>query len=192
MGCCGDKIKQVKNIVKGAVISLLPLPTSIMANRRMAICNECEFQTWLLVHEFVGWLKEHGIEIIDAFSNLEKLSNLPIKEERLHTSKYCARCKCPIESKSRVKDSDCIEDKWIGTTMAVNKEARQKQWVQCCSCQDNRFEDIRGVCGITKQFYPTKFEIPPRQSEVKLSSGETFIIKEMVSDCPKEKWILFN
>jgi len=190
MGCCGEKTvtNTIKDIVTGTARRLLP--PSELARRRLGICDGCDKLTWLLPHEYVAWLAGHGIEVLENFTQLENLPDLPKKEHRPLAGKYCMRCKCSVEGKSRVPGTDCIEGRWKVLEMDMTDDERKRRWKICRNCGDNRLENIRGVCRLARGYWPARSKQPARQKEVVLASGERVIIREMVGDCPVKNWDL--
>ena len=121
MGCCGKhsgKIQTVKNIVSGHVNRLFDQVFMVRgelynsAQKRQAVCQTCEYQTWLKKAKYLDWLKANGIEV---FKNLDDLTALPPLEKQPFEpgkSMFCQLCKCWIPAKAYAKDAKCPKNKW--------------------------------------------------------------------------------
>jgi hypothetical protein len=118
MTCCGGKVVgQAVAIAKGN----LRLATDTIGltkpyeftDKRIRICRICEQGTWLTMAEYATWLKEHGLEVVKNFTDLEKLPPLPKYElDNKRRNLFCRLCKCYIPAKARVADMKCPLDKW--------------------------------------------------------------------------------
>ena len=188
MSCCG----KIKNIVAGTAKRLLS--PSELARHRLEICDRCEFQTWLLPHEYAVWLAGHGIEVRKNFTQLEKLPDLPKKEYRPLAGKYCMRCKCALNGKVRENGEICTEKMWDmlleGSTMEITAEERKRRWKICRNCGDNQLGGTPGICDRARAFLPTRTKEPSRQQTVELPSGDSIVIEGEVDSCLAGKWDL--
>ncbi len=198
MGCCGDnkkkgRIKVAEDIVEGAARRLWP--ASEMARWRMEICDGCDKSTWFTLPEYLAWLAENGIKVFKNFAQLEKLPPLEIKEYHTFAELYCSICKCNLDGKTRVPDSECLLDHWKVLDSVLTKAERIRRFYICCRCSDNRLEvkddnrGLRGVCRLSRGFYPTA-KPSNRQVEAVLPNGEPVVIEEMTGDCLADKWAL--
>ncbi|OHB56429.1 MAG: hypothetical protein A2Y12_06245 [Planctomycetes bacterium GWF2_42_9] len=124
MSCCDKKIisgkdavakiKKIKSIAEG--FAKLAASKAGMkfeyAKERLAICESCEYVTWLKDAEFAAWLNENKIEVLRNLESLEKLNDLPLKPHRALTRRYCVKCKCNILAKVHSKEEKCPEERW--------------------------------------------------------------------------------
>ncbi len=198
MDCCGDKkkgrIEVAKAIVEGTARRLLP--ATELARLRMNICEGCDKSTWFMIFEYLAWLAKNGTEVFENFAQLENLPPLPIKEYHRFAELYCSVCKCNLDGKTRVPDSECLLDHWKVLDSVLTKAERIRRFNICCRCINNRLEvkdnnkGLRGVCNLSRGFYPTPSKPSSRQIEVVLPNGEPAVIKEMTGDCLADKWAL--
>ncbi len=199
MSCCGDKenktvTDKTLEIIEGMALRLLP--ASELARRRMEICEGCDKSTWFTLPEYLAWLAKNGIEVFKNFEQLEKLPPLPIREYHSYAELYCSVCKCNLDGKTRVPDTECLLDQWKVLDSVLTKAERIRRFRICCQCSDNRLEvkdnnkGLRGVCNLSQGFYPTPAKPSNRQVEVVLPNGEPAVIKEMTGDCLADKWAL--
>ena len=118
MGCCGKFIRKGFEIVNGNVLYFadknfnLPREKYKYADGRIAICRDCEKQTWLTRREYFGWLKDNGIDVLKNIDQLEKLPDLPAGDRGQGRNLFCKICKCFIPAKAYVEDEKCPLDKW--------------------------------------------------------------------------------
>ena len=125
---CGGCGKEIVSIVKGFTAvtedmlkELFDVEVEIpeWAQQRLERCRECGGgETHLTVGEFAGFLTRHGVEIVKAWGDLEKLPRLPRKEERDGTKMFCRHCKCWCDAKARVKNEKCIMGRWSDIEVA--------------------------------------------------------------------------
>lgn len=114
MGCCGETIKQVKNMAVG-YSSLASDIKYDSTDLRISKCHSCDEQTWLSSSEYAAWLLRHGIKVLTNFSQLEKLPKLPKYEQGPgRRNLYCRICKCFVPAKARAEGAKCSLGKWEG------------------------------------------------------------------------------
>ena len=121
MGCCGGqsgKLAKAGSIVKGytsyGLHKIFHVEGELYkgAKKRQAICQSCEFQTWLKKAEYLKWLTANGIDIAKEFTDLTRLPMLDKHDFEPGRSLFCRLCKCWIPAKAYSKDEQCPKDKW--------------------------------------------------------------------------------
>lgn len=121
MGCCGGhsgKVAKAGSIVSGHANRLFDQVFMVRGKRyrraeqRQAICQSCEFQTWLKKAEYLKWLTANGIDIVKEFTDLTRLPMLDKHDFEPGRSLFCRLCKCWIPAKAYSKDEQCPKDKW--------------------------------------------------------------------------------
>ena len=109
MTCCGKTRQKVKNIAKGYT-ALITGKHYEFADVRIAVCRECEFNTWMTEIEYAKWLFKNGIKVLTNFTDLTKLPMLP--KQNTGRTIWCRLCKCNVPSKANVTDEECPLNKW--------------------------------------------------------------------------------
>jgi len=108
MPCCG---KKVANIVIGNVKNLIGKPNA-SAKEKMAICEDCEYITWMCGLEYVGFLAKNGLNVVKNKLDLTLIPLLPKQKEDFGRHAYCRLCKCLLAGKTQVKNEKCPFEKW--------------------------------------------------------------------------------
>jgi len=115
MGCCG-KTKSVLKKGKHIAIGYTNLARGKkyeFTDSRVRLCQLCDDNTWLTLKEYANWLKQHGIEVLTNFTQLEKLSPLPKHSlDNKRRNLFCRLCKCFIPAKAKVENEKCLLNKW--------------------------------------------------------------------------------
>ena len=112
MGCCGKIVHQSLNIAIGYT-NLAIGKKYRFTDARIRACRDCDENTWMTALEYSAWLLSHGIEVIENYTQLEKLPKLPKhKMSKKRQKIYCQICKCYIPAKARVKDMICPMGRW--------------------------------------------------------------------------------
>ena len=112
MGCCGKTISKGKDIAVGTIRHAVGIKYE-HTDERIRTCWTCDEQTWLSGKEYMAWLFKNGIEVLENFTQLEKLPKLPKHEqEKGRRRLYCRICKCFIPGKARVENENCPLGKW--------------------------------------------------------------------------------
>ena len=119
MSCCGDgKIKTVRQIAQGYVnlfieqqfdLNIWKCPDT---DRRIRICQSCEFNTWLKKTDYLAYIPKHLWTIIKNFEDMTRLPDLPKEDNASGKRLFCQKCKCYITAAARVQDKKCPESKW--------------------------------------------------------------------------------
>lgn len=117
---CGGCGKKAVQIVTGTVQSFVNnvFDKDIAEYKdwpnRERVCHSCEHGTWLSLKEYSQWLIQHGIEVLKHFEDLTVLPDLPSKPKmpKIHKKIYCRKCKCDIQKKSMITDSECPLNRW--------------------------------------------------------------------------------
>ena len=116
MRCCGEGIKNIVSKSANIAIGYVKLAAHEKyeyPDKRVRICQQCEWNTWMKFSEFIKWLKEQGIIILTHLHELEKLPLLPKQElSKDRRNLFCRKCKCFIPAKAKVKKEKCPEGKW--------------------------------------------------------------------------------
>jgi len=101
MSCRG--CKKLGHIAKGygvwAVETIVAEAPKQEAQKRKSTCQHCEARTY--------------ISAVEAMSLIVTGQDFPIKHENPRNyNLWCSVCKCNIEPKIRVQQSECLLDKW--------------------------------------------------------------------------------
>ena len=122
MGCCGEKktrLHAVKDLVTANVI--MPLmdvaikrPVSSRFARRIELCQQCSYRTWLCRNEWLSWLGTNtGQILVNPHTIPDATTPLPVRLEFADGLILCCTvCRCICARKARLREQECCKGLW--------------------------------------------------------------------------------